>query len=192
MNKIFPSLCLLLLAAVLCLHQTLANETPSPSVAPEPEDLIAQACDRTLYKNVCKAILESDPESEGSDFQDLGKIALQFASKNATAIFELVLDLSNSTTNEFERQCLADCSEGFQDVIEQVRDSIEALQSKRYNDANTWITAAMTDAQSCEEGFHEEPGHDSPLTEMNELFSQICSIALTITNLLDDAAAATA
>ncbi|KAF5746722.1 pectinesterase inhibitor-like [Tripterygium wilfordii] len=185
MKTITTNLFLVLLSVFFC-HQVLANEAPSP------EDLITQACDRSLYKNVCKAILESDTEGKGSsDLQDLGKLALQFASKNATAIFEQILDVFDSTTNEFERQCLADCSEGFQDAIEQIHDAIEALESKQYDDANTWITGAMGDAQSYEEGFHEEPGHESPLSKMSELFSQICSIALTITNLLNaDAPAA--
>ncbi|KAF5740019.1 pectinesterase inhibitor-like [Tripterygium wilfordii] len=165
----------------------LANEAPNGA---QSEDLITQACDRTLYTNVCKAILESDPESKGSDFQGFGKIALQLAKSNASEIIGQILDLAPTTTNEFERQCLRDCSEGYQEAIDQIKDSIEALQSKRYNDANTWITAAMTAAQSCEEGFLEQPGHDSPLTERNQLFGQICSIGLTITNLLNAAAAA--
>ncbi|RVW97864.1 hypothetical protein CK203_021174 [Vitis vinifera] len=69
-------------------------------------------------------------------------------------------------------------------ALDRIEDSLKALESKGYNDVNTWVTAAMADAESCEEGFLDRPGHKSPLTGRSTIFNQLCSTALTITNFL--------
>ncbi|KAF2309922.1 hypothetical protein GH714_005649 [Hevea brasiliensis] len=86
--------------------------------------------------------------------------------------------------DEFIQQCLSDCPEIYQDAIDQLKDSIVALDSKAFNDVNTWVTAAMTDVESCEDGFKEKPEIAPPLTDMDKRFSQLCSASSAITNLL--------
>ncbi|KAF8401431.1 hypothetical protein HHK36_012370 [Tetracentron sinense] len=87
-------------------------------------------------------------------------------------------------TDPYVQQCLNDCSENYLDAIEQIDDSLAALDSKGYNDVNTWVTAAMSDAESCEQGFKDGASHVSVLHDKNAIFGQLCSNALAITNLL--------
>ncbi|KAG7968450.1 hypothetical protein I3843_08G155400 [Carya illinoinensis] len=101
-------------------------------------DLITSACDGTLYKDLCKKTLQSDPESRGAtDIGVLAKVALQHTSS----------------------------------------------QSKKYSDVLTWVSAAMTNSGSCEDGL-KEMGKASPILSLSTTFSQLCSIVLALTNKL--------
>ncbi|WKA02752.1 hypothetical protein VitviT2T_020906 [Vitis vinifera] len=149
------------------------------------EELIAQVCDHAIYKDLCISSLQSVPESKDADLFELTTIALKLAATNATEIKKYVQKLLNkSHSDRYTHQCLADCSENYEDALDRIEDSLKALESKGYNDVNTWVTAAMADAESCEEGFLDRPGHKSPLTGRSTIFNQLCSIALTITNFL--------
>ncbi|KAJ7977908.1 putative Pectinesterase inhibitor [Quillaja saponaria] len=149
-------------------------------------DLIIQVCSRALQKDMCKNILESDPESKGADIHGLDKIALKTALTNATNINNQINQLLNKESDVSDpkvEQGLSDCSKNYQDAIDQLEDSLAAIDSKGYNDVNTWVTAAIADAESCEQGFKDQKVK-SPITPMNTLFSQLCNISLAITNVL--------
>lgn len=147
-------------------------------------DLIRKTCDHTLYKSLCMSSLQSDPNSLKTDLKGLATIAINLAKANATDTSEQINKLFNTTTDPFIQDCLTDCSENYADAVDQLGNSIAALDSKAYNDVNTWVTAAMTDADTCEEGFTAEPGHKLVLGDRNTVFSQLCSNVLAITNLL--------
>ncbi|KAJ9185953.1 hypothetical protein P3X46_005521 [Hevea brasiliensis] len=151
----------------------------------QTSDLVTKTCDQTLYKDLCNSALASAPESEVTDVQSLAKFALKMTSLNAVEIHKRISLLFNTSSDEFIKQCLTDCSEIYTDATDQLEDSMVALDFKSYNDVNTWVTAAMTDAQSCEDGFNEKSGIVSPLSDINKKFTQLCSISLAITNLLD-------
>merc|ERR1711879_1030068 len=167
----FPILFLVLLLAVPT-HQTATS------------DLISKTCDQTLYKDYCKTVLGAAPESDVKDLPSLTKYALKMASLNGVKIHKKIDQISKSNKDEFIQQCLDDCSEIYQDAIDQVEDSTAAVDGKSYNDVNTWVTAAMTDSQTCEDAFKEQDGVKSPLTDDNTKFNQLCSIILTMSNLL--------
>ncbi|KAA8536812.1 hypothetical protein F0562_029290 [Nyssa sinensis] len=161
-----------------------ANQSHAGSVTND-NDLINKACDHALYKEFCKASLLSAPGSKQANLSGLDIIELKLALSNASNINQFINGLLKNTSNDpFVRQCLEDCSENYQDAIDQLNNSLAALGSERYNDVNTWVSAAMTDADSCEDGFKEKPGHVSPLTSRNTMFSHLCSNVLAITNVL--------
>ena len=149
-------------------------------------ELIAKVCDHANYKSLCSSSLQSVPESKDADLYGLTTIALKLAAKNATEIKNHVDKLLKSSSSDSDsRRELADCSENYQDAMQMIEDSLKALEKKGYNDINIWVTAAMADAESCEEGFRDHPDHKSPLTGKNIVFNQLCSTVLTITNLLE-------
>lgn len=147
-------------------------------------DLITTSCEKTMYKELCTASLRSDKDSSGSDLQGLGKISLKITLANANEIHGYISELLKKDGKPFLQQCLKDCSKNLQDAILEIKDSIAAIDSRSYSDVNTWVSAAMSYEESCEDGFKEKPGFKSPLTQMNAKFSQLCSISLTISNLL--------
>uniref|UniRef100_A0A2N9GTR2 Pectinesterase inhibitor domain-containing protein n=1 Tax=Fagus sylvatica TaxID=28930 RepID=A0A2N9GTR2_FAGSY len=166
----------LVILLTICPHQILAKEG---------SDFIVQACDHTLYKALCVKTLQSDPESHAAaNIHILAKVVLKHAASEANQILDQITKLHGQTSDQVIEQCLSDCSENYQDAIDQVEDAQLALESNGYDDLNTWITAAMSDADSCEQGFNDQPGHKSPITDLNNTFSQLCSIVLALTNQL--------
>ncbi|KAJ7973319.1 putative Pectinesterase inhibitor [Quillaja saponaria] len=157
-------------------HQILAAQT-NPT-------LIIQACSLALQKDQCKRILESDPESKGADIHGLAKIALKQASTSATNLSKQIKQLLNKESDRKVKQSLNDCSDNYEDIIDKLKDSMAAIDTTSYNDVNTWVTAAMSNAESCEQGFKDQNVQKSPIIQMNANFHQLCSVSLAITNVL--------
>ncbi|XP_059435574.1 21 kDa protein-like [Corylus avellana] len=179
MNTISCSKVFLVLLVTLLPNQILADQ-----------NLISSACDHTLYKKLCRKTLESDPESSSAtSFEVLSKVALKHATSTATHINSKVTKLLNESSSKVVKGALKDCNENYQDAIEGLTKSSNALASKRYNDVNTWVSAAMSASDSCDQGFQDggddkSPLGKSPLGHQGIAFTRLCSIVLAITNQL--------
>merc|ERR1712071_105132 len=152
----------------LCTDQILGQSDP-----------ITKACNPTLYKDLCKKTLEADPTSKGATIQGLAKIALKAAASAANTTRDVIKTLAGKDPTI--KQALDDCTENYEDAIEKFSDSFTAFESGRYNDVNTWVSAAMTDGDSCEGGFS---GGKSPIADKSTTFAQLSSNALALVNQL--------
>ncbi|XP_023515956.1 pectinesterase inhibitor-like [Cucurbita pepo subsp. pepo] len=163
--------------------QILADDPQKPFLT--NADLITKTCSSTPYNDLCLSILESSPNSNGTDLYGLTEIMLYIAAENVSLIHEHLMELQNKTEMDtFMDECLTDCLESYQDATDQIEDSITALEFKAYHDIKTWVAAAMNDGAVCENGFKEKPDHKSPIVEMSKVFDQICSIILAMANIL--------
>ncbi|KAA0050919.1 putative invertase inhibitor [Cucumis melo var. makuwa] len=168
----------------LCQFQILA-QTPQTPTTSGGNDLITKTCSSTPHVEMCKTILQSSPNSKGADLYGLAQIVMNIAASNVSNIYESINQLQNGTTvDSFLDSCLTDCLESYQDAIDQIEDSVTALEFKAYNDVNTWVSAAMSDAATCDMGFKEKQGYQSPIAQMTTVFDQICKIILAINKLL--------
>lgn len=172
-----PTLFFILLLTIWPTQIFSLNQTHGP-------DLIIETCKKALYRDVCISSLKLAPYDPPTNVHDLAVIALKLAVSNATEISHHISELLNSTSDSVVEECLTDCYDNYLDAVDQLDDSIAALDSKGYSDVNTWVTAAMSDAESCEEGFREQAGHASPITSRNKTFNQLCSNVLAIVNVL--------
>ncbi|GLT54431.1 hypothetical protein SLA2020_276300 [Shorea laevis] len=65
------------------------------------QNLITSACDHTLYKELCRKTLESDPASRAAtNFEGLDKVALKHATSAATQIRSKVTNLLNGSSSK--------------------------------------------------------------------------------------------
>lgn len=155
---------------------------------PAEADLVSETCKHTLYSQVCESSLRSDPRSQASDLGGLAAIALNLSIAHGVHTLSYIHNLkSEAAANEtdlFISGCLSDCLEEYSDAVENLRDATQALNDKSYDTLNSLVTAAMTDSDTCEDGFRERTGYESPLTERNQYFSKLCSNLLAITTLL--------
>lgn len=168
MNSIMSTLCVIVVAT-LCLHEIEAQQS----------DLISQTCAATRFKDVCMKTFSADPSSKSADIHGLARIALNAAAKKSKSIQSKVAKLQAKATDRYVVQALKDCAENYDSANEQLADSLTAIEKKRYNDVNTWVSATMSNGESCEDGFK---AGTSNLTEDNALFSQLCSNVLAISN----------
>ncbi|KAJ1418764.1 Pectinesterase inhibitor domain [Sesbania bispinosa] len=122
----------------------------------------------------------------------LAEIALNlsktYATKTLSCVYELKSSAANGTNSSYTSRCLSDCEEEYSEAIDNLQDSEEALANGDYDKVDTLVSAAMSDAETCEDGFKDmlsdDNGSTSPLTERNRYFSELCSNALAITKLL--------
>ncbi|KAM7254411.1 hypothetical protein ACFE04_003791 [Oxalis oulophora] len=158
---------------------------PNESLADQNPDLITKTCDPILYKELCNSILRSKPESAKADLHGLAKIMLQAAKDNAWKVQEHIVALTKAPSNDtLIKMCLKEFAGNIADGITQIEECMKALDGKRYNDVKTWISAAMTNIDTCGDGFDVKPVYDRTLTEATAKYTQVLSVQLGITNLL--------
>jgi pectinesterase inhibitor-like protein len=148
--------------------------------------LITTTCKHTLHYEVCVSSLRSVPNSETSDLKTLAGIALNLSATHAAKTLSYVYELKSSSgsNNGYMSHCLSDCAEEYSEALENLQDSGGALVNGDYDGVDNLVSAAMSDAETCEDGFSDENVYSSPLSERNRYFSELCSNALAITKLL--------
>ncbi|XP_015874994.3 putative invertase inhibitor [Ziziphus jujuba] len=144
--------------------------------------LIKKACETSLHKGLCLATIKADRDYKGAKLHDLGQIVLKAATSNASALQKEVEQLLKERASTSVESALKDCKENYDDAVSQLEKSKQALEHKRYNDVNTWVTAAMNDADSCEQGLKESADKDSSIAQKTFIFGQLCSNVLAVTN----------
>ncbi|KAL5786502.1 hypothetical protein ACOSQ2_008894 [Xanthoceras sorbifolium] len=162
----------------------------------DEEDLVSTACNRTLYVDVCVSSLRSDPRSSTvSDIRGLADVALVISIENGMETLAYIkhLNSNNNGNNITGRQdpaasynsgCLRDCAELYEDAAQSLQESVHHLRIRYFEKVNMLVSAAMTDSETCEDGFKEVAEDVSPLTQRNLYFYKLCSNFLAITKLL--------
>ncbi|GMN52912.1 hypothetical protein TIFTF001_022057 [Ficus carica] len=153
------------------------------------EDLVSTTCKKTLYFNLCISSLRSDPRSESSDLDGLAVIALNLSIAKGVDTLSYINYLKSelaSNGSPLMSSYLGDCLAVYSDAVQNLQDSVQALNDKSFDTLRSFVSAAMTDSETCEDGFKEVMGSmSSPLSEQNKYFSRLCSNFLAITTLLD-------
>ncbi|KAL5149292.1 putative invertase inhibitor [Glycine soja] len=155
----------------------LLGQCARPLNTEEGEDLVT--CKHTFHFQSLLA--------KTSDLKVLAEIALNLSTTYAADTLSYVHELQSnssaangSNNNIYASRCLK--------AIENLKDSKEALANGDCDQVDTLVSAAMSDAETCEDGFKDMQSGDSdstsPLTERNRYFSELCSNALAITKLL--------
>ncbi|XP_031256002.1 pectinesterase 3-like [Pistacia vera] len=149
--------------------------------------LLDKVCNQSKDKELCFSSFKTNPESERThDLTSLAMIALNITSSNASNTLEYITFLrKNSSLDPVIEQSLDDCTDNYMDASEQLDDSVAALTANAYKDVRVWVEVAISDAQSCEQGYTTTSGKSSwLLTHHNNIFRKLCYNLLLIMNLL--------
>ncbi|KAJ9159451.1 hypothetical protein P3X46_024959 [Hevea brasiliensis] len=141
----------------------------------QASELITQTCDKTSYKDLCNSALGS---ANAADVHSLAKSALGATTLQGGEVTKKMAELMMGKAADVV-QTLTDCSQNYNVAMDKIKFATAALEAKVFNDVKVGITTAMTEAQSCEDGFKGA----SPMTADNTKFSQLCSISLSIAEL---------
>ncbi|KAL6008279.1 hypothetical protein ACLOJK_033785 [Asimina triloba] len=155
--------------------------------------LIEEICNKSsrdnphLSYNFCAEAIEAVPESCHADLNGLGIISSKLALLNATHIQHLILELKNQTSDSNTSQALDQCLEVYSDAISDLEESINAFTFGSYDDANVFVSAAMTNSGDCEGGFQDKQGGKEAEKSLNltlfQLFKTIHIIVPFIVNI---------
>ncbi|KAG6590055.1 Pectinesterase inhibitor 3, partial [Cucurbita argyrosperma subsp. argyrosperma] len=158
------SLSLLLVLLLSLSLSAAAHDGPPPS-----QDLIHSSCLQASYPSLCIRTLSSYSGAVNTP-QDLAQATLSVSLSLAR---DLSRYLSNSSANlrqasKRQRAAVDDCVEQIGDSVEELSNTLGLLRHLPYGDrrsfrlqmsnAQTWVSAALTNEDTCLDGFKEVDG----------------------------------
>ncbi|XP_031104223.1 pectinesterase 1-like [Ipomoea triloba] len=146
------------------------NHSPSTSSPPvssnSTADLLAAVCAVTLHPDSCLASMSPFPAPPKPDPEHFLNVSLRVAIDELTNVSSLPKSLMANLNDRAARSALEDCDGLFDDALSQLNESAGfmnsgpgnltiALTPFQINSMQTWISAAMTDEDTCLNGLEE-------------------------------------
>ncbi|GAU31991.1 hypothetical protein TSUD_359360 [Trifolium subterraneum] len=151
-----------IIAAVagILIHKRNTSSSSSSDSLPKtqltPATSLKAVCDATQYPNSCFAAISSLPDSNTTDPEQLFKLSLKVAIdelSNLTRGFSDKLQASNDTRL---KKAIEVCGSVLNDSLDRLNDSMSTIVSgekilspTKIRDVETWISAALTDHDTC-------------------------------------------
>ncbi|KAG9442998.1 hypothetical protein H6P81_018852 [Aristolochia fimbriata] len=171
------------LVLMICSENNVVAEVPELQV-------IRDLCNRTESPDFCFSILSSDPDSRGSDFNELRFNFLRLSREKAERGVRFISALQKKTTDPLLKEILNYCSHRYERQV--VRDTRTALD--RYIDpdipatleALSWCIDAVEECEkafksppypACEKAFKSSTYPSYIMRETNELMKKYCRVA---------------
>ncbi|XP_007037294.2 PREDICTED: pectinesterase 3 [Theobroma cacao] len=175
----------LTLAAVMLEPIKEPADTASPSLSSNSDESIRTICNVTRFPESCFTTLSSLSASTKPDPESILQLSLQVAINHLSN-----LSSSLKSLNDLHSQpALKDCVTLFDDALSRLNDSVSAMQvgsgkelvltKEKISDIQTWISAAMSDQETCNDGLQEMGS-----TVADKVKSQVRSSKESISNSL--------
>jgi pectinesterase inhibitor-like protein len=136
-----------------------------------------------INRDFCVASLQADQKSGSANIVGFAQIATGLTSKNATStkakVQNLVANPGNGKNN-IKRE-LSTCLDLYSE-IDHLSDAASAISSFRYDDAKTYLSAALDAPGDCEDVFSKK-GTSSVLSKENANARQLSAIAVALLNI---------
>ncbi|KAI3704919.1 hypothetical protein L1987_75148 [Smallanthus sonchifolius] len=141
-------------------------------------------CDKTPNPEPCKHFMTTKPHKSGlilgkSSFR---KAALELAMERALTAESHTKWLGQKCRNKRERAAWADCLQLYENTILQLNQTLDPTTKCTDFDAQTWLSTALTNLDTCRAGFVELNASDYMLPLMSNNVSKLISNTLAINN----------
>ncbi|KAJ7538846.1 hypothetical protein O6H91_11G065300 [Diphasiastrum complanatum] len=197
------------IAILHCSRSTTFLETDGSENAAALSDSYVHACDKTRYPELCIFAFTSKDNRQQvnvkektldslADAEGLAIAAMKIALKYQNAFLNQTVVLQSETRNEATARteykrieaALADCVSLMEDARDLIADAIKELGKHKSNytekivsNVETWISAAMTDHITCEDGISSDSTSNNRLAEAlkqkGERVQKLLSISLS-------------
>ncbi|KAF8401461.1 hypothetical protein HHK36_012400 [Tetracentron sinense] len=136
------------------------------STSQDGDDYVREACNVTQYRDLCIHSLASFSNSAKRSPHRWARAAVSVTLSEAKRVTEYLTKMSKSGgMMGREGMALLDCVQCFEDTIDNLHDSLGELRrlvtetfDTQVNDVETWMSAALTDEETCLDGFSERKG----------------------------------
>ncbi|KAL3536984.1 hypothetical protein ACH5RR_000350 [Cinchona calisaya] len=154
----------------------------SPAVSGYPSTSVKSWCAQTPYPQQCEYYLTHNPKyahpiKGKSDFL---KISLHLALDRALHAQSTTNSLGSKCRNEREKAAWADCVELYENTILKINSTVDPYTKCSATDAQTWLSAALTNLETCKQGFDELGVADYILPLMSNNVSCLISNTLSL------------
>ncbi|PIA50114.1 hypothetical protein AQUCO_01300688v1 [Aquilegia coerulea] len=137
-------------------------------------------CSQTPWPEACEEQLKAKssyiPKTK-SEFRDMSVKATVEQALSANSYNK---NLGPKCRNKKEKEAWADCLELYQQTIHQLNTTVDPNSKFSDVDAQTWLSSALTNLDTCVEGFHELGVTDFVLPQMSNNVSKLICNALAI------------
>lgn len=153
----------------------------SPTIFAYPTEDVKKWCSQTPHPQPCEYFLSHNPSKtpikQKSDFL---KVSKQLALERGSKALGNVLSLGLKCRNAREKAAWADCLELYQETISRINKTVNPSSKCTQTDAQTWLSTALTNLETCREGFIELGVSDYVLPLMTNNVSKLISNTLAI------------
>ncbi|GER40434.1 plant invertase/pectin methylesterase inhibitor [Striga asiatica] len=161
--------------------------------SPEHHDLVEKSCVHASYPDLCLRTLSTYGGASASTPRELAQVAVRVSLAHVRQASDFLSDLKAGGRRE--RSALTDCVEQMADSVEELSRTLAALRRLRrgaefrwqMSNAETWVSAALTNEDTCLDGFREIGGKvRSDVHRKITNVARVTSNALYLINLLDE------
>ncbi|CAN6444725.1 unnamed protein product [Victoria cruziana] len=123
----------------------------------QPSQEIMLACGQTRYPSLCIDSLVAYPGAQSAGKSDLVRISVNMTLQHVGRAFSGLAELNGISMTATARHAVDDCLELLADSVDQLLKSIAAVADGRGGaaDVMTWLSAALTNQDTCREGMGE-------------------------------------
>ncbi|KAG8389493.1 hypothetical protein BUALT_Bualt02G0235100 [Buddleja alternifolia] len=160
LNNVLLLLLLLLMIMFSC---------SSASQNKEADNYVQDACSVTHYRDLCIQSLAPFSNSAKNNPSRWARAGVSVTIGEAKSVAQYLATTKRNKKATLGRGrnkiALSDCVECFQDTLDNLHKSLIVLRklsigqfSSQLDDVNTWVSAALTDVDTCLDGFDEQKG----------------------------------
>ncbi|RYR71143.1 hypothetical protein Ahy_A02g005442 isoform B [Arachis hypogaea] len=142
-------------------------------------------CSQTPNPQPCEYFLTNNPNHQTKPINqktDFLKISLQLAQERALIGHANTLSLGTKCRNQLERVAWNDCVDLYQQTIQKLNKTLDPNTKCSQVDAQTWLSTALTNLETCKAGFYELGVQDYVLPLMSNNVTKLLSNTLALNN----------
>ncbi|AES58772.1 putative pectinesterase [Medicago truncatula] len=187
-------------AALITVVRSRASSNNSNLLHSKPTQAISRTCSKTRYPSLCINSLLDFPGSTSASEQELVHISFNMTHRHISKALFASSGLSYTVANPRVRAAYEDCLELMDESMDAIRSSMDSLmttsstlsnddgESRQFSnvagsteDVMTWLSAALTNQDTCLEGFEDTSGtvKDQMVGNLKDL-SELVSNSLAI------------
>ncbi|KAK1421393.1 hypothetical protein QVD17_23693 [Tagetes erecta] len=157
-----PKHLLILFLTTLTLSHIISSSTTTPQT--KYTTFVKTSCSSATYPSACIKTLLPYASTVKTNRIRLATVALSTTLKSANATLATIAQLSKTKRiNKWEAAVIKDCIEDIKDTMDEIKGSIKEIsripkssdKGFAISNAQTWTSAAITDENSCLDGFSD-------------------------------------
>lgn len=166
------------------------NTQPGPRLRNKPTQAISRACGRTRFPNLCVNSLVDFPGALSASETDLVHISFNVTLRRLSGALNSAAEISGAAMDPLSRSAFDACLELMEDSVDALSRALDTVASGsgKSADVMTWLSAALTNQDTCEEGFEGVRGGEAKgrvigaLSDLSELLSNCLALFSGTTN----------
>ncbi|XP_010266532.1 PREDICTED: probable pectinesterase/pectinesterase inhibitor 34 [Nelumbo nucifera] len=177
-------------AGFLLGFRTKASNGAESAIRKRPTQAISQTCSRTRYRSICVNSLLDFPGALSANDRDLVHITVNMTLQRVGKALYGVSEIANVAMDSLSRSAYEDCFELLEDSMDQLSLSLNSIAPPGQRsgkpvgttqDVLTWLSAALTNQDTCVEGLSGANGYvrsqmENRLKDLTELVSNCLAI----------------